>query len=476
MQREKTVIVSLAMLLCGSMAFGQAGDPVVMTVNGKTVLRSEFEYAYQKSNANGVIDRKTVAEYADLFVNYKLKVEAALEARLDTLTSFKQEFAEYRDRQVRSSLVDEADMENEARRLYEQTRQRVDSLGGLVKLRHILLRLGQRAPQSAEVQAKQRIDSIYEALRHGADFATLAKKYSDDRVSAETGGSLPWIQPGQTLPEFELRAYSLQKGQMSEPFLSPAGYHIIILEDRRNFFPYDSLRTDILRYIDQRHLREQLIEARLNEKARETHATPAAVLEQHQKEMESKDPSLKYLIQEYHDGLLLFEIINRVVWDKAARDEAGLAAYFNRNKKKYKWESPRYKGVAYSVKVPEDVKNVAKALKRVPFEQWDEVIEALFNGNGMARVKAKKGLFKQGDNAIVDHKVFKQGRPKPENDYPFTAVYGKKLKAPKTLDDVRQVVIADYQEEQEAQWVATLRTKYPFSIDQTVLATVKEQQ
>lgn len=476
MQREKTVIVSLAMLLCGSMAFGQAGDPVVMTVNGKPVLRSEFEYAYQKSNANGVIDRKTVAEYADLFVNYKLKVEAALEARLDTLTSFKQEFAEYRDQQVRSSLVDEADMENEARRLYEQTRQRVDSLGGLVKLRHILLRLGQRVPQSAEVQAKQRIDSIYEALRHGADFATLAKKYSDDRVSAETGGSLPWIQPGQTLPEFELRAYSLQKGQMSEPFLSPAGYHIIILEDRRNFFPYDSLRTDILRYIEQRHLREQLIEARLNEKARETHATPAAVLEQHQKEMESKDPSLKYLIQEYHDGLLLFEIINRVVWDKAARDEAGLTAYFNRNKKKYKWESPRYKGVAYSVKAPEDVKNVVKALRRVPFEQWDKVIEAQFNQNGMVRVKAKKGLFKQGDNAIVDHKVFKQGRPKPENDYPFTAVYGRKLKVPKTLDDVRQVVIADYQEEQEAQWVATLRTKYPVSIDQAVLATVKEQQ
>ena len=244
MQREKTVIASLAMLLCGSMAFGQADDAVVMTVNGKPVLRSEFEYAYQKSNANGVIDRKTVAEYADLFVNYKLKVEAALEARLDTLTSFKQEFAEYRDQQVRSSLVNEADMENEARRIYEQTRQRVDSLGGLVKLRHILLRLGQRAPQSAEVQAKLRIDSIYEALRHGADFATLARKYSDDRVSAETGGSLPWIQPGQTFPEFELRAYSLQKGQMSEHFLSPAGYHIIILQERRNFFPYYSVRTD----------------------------------------------------------------------------------------------------------------------------------------------------------------------------------------------------------------------------------------
>ena len=74
-----------------------------MKINGTPVLRSEFEYSYNKNNSEGVIDKKTVEDYVDLFVNYKLKVVAALDAKLDTLTSFKNEFAQYRDQQLRPS-------------------------------------------------------------------------------------------------------------------------------------------------------------------------------------------------------------------------------------------------------------------------------------------------------------------------------------------------------------------------------------
>ena len=201
MQKRKSVIISLAMLLCGSMAFSQSNDPVVMTVNGKPVLRSEFEYAYRKNNSAGVIDRKSVAEYAELFIDYKLKVEAALAAQLDPLTSFPEEFAGCRDQQIRPSLINDADIEAEARRIYTLTQHQVDSLGGMVKVRHILLELGQRAPKSTETEVKQRIDSIYKALKTGADFSEMARKYSDDKGSASAGGNLPWLQPGQTLPE-----------------------------------------------------------------------------------------------------------------------------------------------------------------------------------------------------------------------------------------------------------------------------------
>lgn len=93
-----------AMLLSGSIAFAQV-DPVIMTINGAPVTRSEFEYSYNKNNSEGVIDKKTVGEYVDLFVNYKLKVQAALDARLDTLSSFKKEFATYRDQQIRPSMI-----------------------------------------------------------------------------------------------------------------------------------------------------------------------------------------------------------------------------------------------------------------------------------------------------------------------------------------------------------------------------------
>ena len=84
---HKKAIAAMTMLLCGSMAFAQSDDPVIMTIAGHPVQRSEFEYSYNKNNAEGVIDKKTVDEYVDLFINYKLKVQAALDAKLDTMKS-----------------------------------------------------------------------------------------------------------------------------------------------------------------------------------------------------------------------------------------------------------------------------------------------------------------------------------------------------------------------------------------------------
>ena len=111
----------IAALLMAAGAATAQDDPTVMTINGQPVARSEFEYSYNKNNAEGVIDKKTVDEYVDLFINYKLKVAAALDARLDTMASFKTEFAQYRDQQIRPTFVGDADIEAEARRVYDNT-------------------------------------------------------------------------------------------------------------------------------------------------------------------------------------------------------------------------------------------------------------------------------------------------------------------------------------------------------------------
>ncbi|WP_434502917.1 peptidylprolyl isomerase [Prevotella sp.] len=474
MRCKKTISVLIAMLLNGSMVFAQSVDPVIMTVNGKPVLRSEFEYSYNKNNSNGVIDKKSVDDYVDLFINYKLKVEAALDARLDTMKSYQNEFASYRDKQIRPSIITDADIETEAYRIYNETQQRIDSHGGIVKVAHILLRLNQRAPQEQDVSAKLRIDSIYKALLNGADFAQLAKKYSDDKESAVNGGELPWIQYGQTFPEFEKQAYALKKGQMSKPFMSPVGYHIILKKDSRNFFPYDSLRADIIRFIEQRGIRENIINARLDSISKAQHVTVSDVLAKKTQELESEDPSLKYLIQEYHDGLLLFEISNRTVWKKAATDEDALYKYFKKNKKKYKWEQPRFKGIAYHTKYKDDLKAVKKILRKTNFSEWSDVLKKAFNKDSL-RVKADKGMFKIGENLLVDKFVFKQNKAyKHLVDYPYENVYGKKLKSPDDLSDVRQLVVNDYQEYLEKAWVETLRNKYPVSVNHAVLATVNK--
>ena len=464
------------MLIMAAVANAQSNnDPTIMTVNGQPVSRSEFEYSYNKNNAEGVIDKKNVEEYLDLFINYKLKVEAAKDAHLDTLTSFKEEFTSYRDQQIRPAFVEDADVEAEAQRIYAETQHRIDSMGGMVKPSHILLMVGQRATEEQQQAAKVRIDSIYQALKAGADFADMARRLSDDKASARNGGELPWITKGQTLPDFEKTVFALEVGQMSEPVLTQAGYHIIKLNEKGGFFPYDSVHADILRFIDQRNMRDGIAVRKVKELAEAEGVSSEDVLVRKMNEMTAKDSELKYLIQEYHDGLLLYEISNKLVWDKAAKDEAGLANFFKKNKKKYAWEAPRFKGMAYHVKDQADVKAVKNAVKGLPFDQWAEKLRTTFNNDSVLRIRVEKGIFKQGDNALVDREVFKKDTTvKTIEKFPIDAVYGKKLKAPQEYQDVRGQVVADYQEQLEKEWVAELRKRYAVKVDEAVLKTVNK--
>lgn len=465
-----------AMLLSGSIAFAQ-NDPTVMTINGQPVSRSEFEYSYNKNNSNGVIDKKTVKEYVDLFVNYKLKVLAALDAKLDTLSSFKKEFASYRDQQVRPSFINSSDVEAEAYKIYKETQERIDGAGGMVKPAHILILLKQKASSEEQAKAKAKADSIYNVLRHGGNFADLAKRFSDDKGTAVKGGELPWLTKGQTVKAFEDAVFSMKVGELRAPVLSEFGYHIIKLEGKQNFMPYDSVKNDIYRFIDARGIRERIVDEKLDSLAKQLpNADKENLLEQRAEELSAKDSDLKYLIREYHDGLLLYEISNRLVWDKASKDEAALAKYFAKNKKKYNWEQPRFKGMAYHVKELADVKAVQKSVKGKPFGEWTEILRNTFNKDSVIRIRVEKGLFKKGDNALVDKMVFhKDTTVQTLKDYPYDATFGKVLKkGPEDYSDVKALVIADYQDELEKEWVAALRKKYPVVVDEKVLATVNK--
>ena len=186
--------------------------------------------------------------------------------------------------------------------------------------------------------------------------------------------------------------------------------------------------------------------------------------------------NLKYLIREYHDGLLLYEISNRTVWEKAANDEKGLEEYFNKNKKKYYWSEPRYKGMVYHVKQKADVAAVRKSVEGVPFSKWADVLRTTFNNDSVLRIRVEKGIFKEGDNAFIDKIVFKKDTTVTQlKDFPIDAVYGKLLKKkPDSYEDVRGLVTADYQEMLEKQWVAELRRKYPVEIYRDVLETINK--
>ena len=161
---KKLIIAAFCAVVPFSAILAQSSDPVIMTVAGVDVPRSEFEYSYNKNNTDGVIDKKSVEEYVDLFINYKLKVQAALDARIDTTTAFLTEFAQYRDQQIRPTFVTDDDMMVEAHKVYDQT---LESIGpdGLIQPAHILIMIPQKATEAQQQEAKQRIDSVYQALK-----------------------------------------------------------------------------------------------------------------------------------------------------------------------------------------------------------------------------------------------------------------------------------------------------------------------
>ncbi|MBO4589959.1 MAG: peptidylprolyl isomerase [Bacteroidaceae bacterium] len=473
----KRFLLVATMALGALTALAQTDDPIVMTVNGVDVPRSEFEYSYNKNNTDAVLDRKSLDEYVDLFINYKLKVAAALDERMDTVSSLIKEIEEYRSQQAEQYLIDSTYIEEAARQVYQQT---VDRIGddGLVQPAHILIRLAQDATLDEQARAKERADSIYNALKQGADFADLARRLSEDPGTAQQGGELPWIQKGQTIPAFENAAFALKTGEMSEPVLSAVGYHIIKMNGRKQFEPYEYHRDAIYKFLEQRGINASAKESMGKKLAAQMggNITPEEALAKAELELDDKYPDFKYLMKEYHDGSLLYEISNREVWNKAAEDEKGLEKYFKKHKKNYKYDEPHYSGIVVNCINKDVLKDVKKSLKKVDQKEWIPTIRAKFNSDTL-QVKIIRGPFTPGKNAFADYYGFKNTKEQPEpiKGFPCVAAIGEvQKKMPKTYEDVRGAVTADYQTELEQKWVAELRKRYPFTVYKDVLDTVNK--
>ena len=446
-----------------------------MTVAGEAVTRSEFEYNFNKNNTDAVIDKKSVRDYADLFAAYKLKVRAALDAKLDTASSFQKEFRHYRNQQVRPMLVPEVVIEQQCHDYYDGL---VQALGGkdLIRPAHILVLVPQNATDQVREEKLHRADSLYNAIIHGADFSDLALKYSDDVQTGRNGGVLPWVGPGDTMEEFENVAYGLKAGEMCRPFLSPVGYHIVKMLERKQLEPFDTLHPQIHRFLERRGVHERLATDALDEIAKKYGEgyTVDQVLDMETERLCKENSDLRYLVREYHDGLLLYELCSTRIWEPAKADTAGIERYFAENRKNYAWDKPHYSGMVYYCVNKGDVKKVKKALKKVDDDKWIQTVREQFNADTVT-VRMDKRLFVQGANANVDVLAFrvKGQEMTPIEGFPYCGIVGKKLKnGPAKWTDVGARVVEDYQRYREEEYVKTLRQKYPVVIYEDVLATV----
>ncbi len=232
MKHSVTLFVLLAILLpnviwCQS--DGTEQDPVLFTVDGQPVHVSEFTYIYTKTNAGKAdFSESSLREYLDLYIKFKLKVAAARHMGLDTLPSLREELAGYRRQLADAYLIDREVMDKLVRELYERKKQDVD-------ISHILISVPPNATPKDTLKAWQRAMEAKAKLERGADFAEVAKAYSDDRSVADNGGHIGYV----TAPfpngyyYLETAAYTAPIGKLVGPIRTDAGYHLLVVHDRR---------------------------------------------------------------------------------------------------------------------------------------------------------------------------------------------------------------------------------------------------
>ena len=641
-----------AKLLISSLLLGTAilaiakGDPVLMTINGKDIKLSEFEYLYHKNNQQQV-EKETLEQYVDRFVLYKQKVADAEAAGIDTTRAFISEFEGYQkdlaapymtqdttyhwqmvceayDRykkeididhfmlplgntpeateanmvrmdSIRTCIVngenwetladqyssDQSKVRNHGHYSYissgmfpyefedvvyttpvgevskpfktqfgihmirvNNTRDRSD-----VHAKHILKLFPQGATDEQKAVCKNKIDSIYRLLQEGADFEKMAAAESQDG-SAKRGGDLGWFGRGRMVQPFEDIAFGLADGAISEPFATQFGYHIVktvahgmpslselrpaiensinrdgraaliqerLVNDLKQRYNYkvnpklDAYLTQTLAAngkFDSTYVAQNIkdctvpmftygkkenvpVSRLLSEMPYKEPGAPVIndvdaakkfimtkveglagklLADYHGRELVKDNPEYRNLLNEYRDGMLLFEISNRRVWKAASKDTMGLEQYFAENRSKYNWDEPHFKGIILSARNDSVMALVkADAAKMAA----DTVADGLFNKYGN-QIRMERMVVKQGENNLADYLAFHVGdKPERKGYEEFIILEGGVINQPEEMNDVRGAVTSDYQDVLEQRWKDELAKKYPAKINKKVLKQVK---
>lgn len=234
----KKLILAAGVLLI-SFAALHAGKPqiarenqVLLSIDNKPVTVGEFEYLYNKNNAQQLVPQ-TIDEYLDMFITYKLKVAEAEAAGIDTTEAFKTEYAGYARELAEPYLYDKSVEDELIKTLY-------DRMSEDVEVSHIMLYLG---PTPVERNRNiQLLDSIRTEIVNGADFAQMAHDYTVDRSTVNAGGYMGFIKANHYPYAFDDAAYTTEVGGISPVIETPYGFHIVKVHSRRPAAGYVTTR------------------------------------------------------------------------------------------------------------------------------------------------------------------------------------------------------------------------------------------
>ncbi|MDP4683882.1 MAG: peptidyl-prolyl cis-trans isomerase [Crocinitomicaceae bacterium] len=223
---KKQLLIVLSLIL----SFGALAqkDPVLLEINGKPVTKSEFLQIYLKNNNDPKYDKVSLDEYLELFKKFKLKVAEAEALGYDTIPKLKKELDGYRKQLALPYLIDSAKNEALVKEAYDRTKNEV-------RASHILIRLESNASPADTLSAYNRIMSLKKRIENGEAFENVAKgkNGSDDPSAANNGGDVGFFTAFQMVYPFEDMAYNTPVNNISEPFRTRFGYHILKVTDKR---------------------------------------------------------------------------------------------------------------------------------------------------------------------------------------------------------------------------------------------------
>ena len=224
----------------GIFAQTKNSDPVLMTIAGDKITKSEFLNVYNKNNLKkDVIDKKSLEDYLDLYINFKLKVKEAESLGMDTVSTFKKELEGYRDQLAQPYLIDKEVNDKLLQEAYD--RMKWD-----IRASHILVKVGPNASPEDTLKAYNRIMAIRKRIvDNKEDFGKVAIEASDDQYAKAqpasgnraatkgNGGDLGYFTSLDLVYPFETAAFNTKVGEVSMPVRSDFGYHLIKVTDRQ---------------------------------------------------------------------------------------------------------------------------------------------------------------------------------------------------------------------------------------------------
>lgn len=627
-------------------SFAQNED-VLFTVDETPVYASEFKRVYLK-NLELVKDesQKDVDEYLNLFTNYKLKLKEAEALGLNKQPVFKSEFENYRTQLLKNYIYDTKVTETLVKEAYERLKYEVDathilvrildnakpedSLKAYTKINEILkrateegfekvqkevsdgrtiigedlgyftafkmvydfesaafnnkvgdiskpfrtrfgyhiLKVKNKRPSLGKIKVAhiminkkdkeqdeeyiKRINDIHKRVEQGENFEALAKQFSEDKSSSSKGGKIDEFTSGQLSSEtFEKMSFALAKpGDVSKPFKTKFGWHIVKLYEKKDLEDYDYLRPELEQKI-RRDSRSRVINESRVEKLKRRYNTTInnpelnyfvsilndkfyeglwelpsnfegdkllvkigekelvykdfgdrllglqrggkrydsfddlvketyknfltnELFRYQEENLEKENKEFAQIVEEFRDGLLIFDVMENEIWEASKKDTTALANYYNSHKENYFLEE-RLDAILASSASKKDVKKVAKLLKKgTPVD----TIKKIVNTPPKVSVTFANSEFKKEDEALPKGLKFAKGVSKIfKHNKSYVVVMGNDVlpKVQQSFEDAKGKIISDYQAYLEKEWLKKLRNKYKISVNQSVLDMVKTE-